>query len=72
MQDNKNYLQLIDGFIHEKNKDNKIQIIKFEKTLYDFTKYKSDLTTYPKLQERSFCGYLMNLKTIEKKKITPF
>jgi len=29
--DNKNYLQLIDGFIHEKNKDNKVQIIKFSK-----------------------------------------
>ena len=51
--DNKNYLQLIDGFIHQKNKNGKIQIIKFEETLYDFTKYKSNLTTYPKLQERS-------------------
>ena len=50
----RNYLQLIDGFIHEKNKNNEVQVIKFEKTLYDFTKYKSNLTTFPKLQERSF------------------
>ena len=66
--DNKNYLQLIDGFIHEKNKDNKVQIIKFEKTLYDFTKYKSDLTTYPKLQERSLLWLFNELKTNREKK----
>jgi lipopolysaccharide export system permease protein len=66
--DNKNYLQLIDGFIHEKNKDNKVQIIKFEKTLYDFTKYKSDLTTYPKLQERSLLWLFNKLKNSKEKK----
>ena len=66
--DNKNYLQLIDGFIHEKNKDNKVQIIKFEKTLYDFTKYKSDLTTYPKLQERSLLWLFNELKNNREKK----
>ena len=65
---NKNYLQLIDGFIHEKNKDNKVQIIKFEKTLYDFTKYKSDLTTYPKLQERSLLWLFNELKNNRKEK----
>lgn len=65
--DNKNYLQLIDGFIHEKNKNNRVQIIKFEKTLYDFTKYKSDLTTYPKLQERSLLWLFNELKIKEKK-----
>ena len=62
----KNYLQLIDGFVHEKNQNNKIQIIKFEKTLYDFTKYQSNLTTYPKLQERSFLWLLNEFKKNKK------
>ena len=68
----RNYLQLIDGFIHEKNKNNEVQVIKFEKTLYDFTKYKSNLTTFPKLQERSFL-WLINKykKPNETKKMTP-
>ena len=63
----KNYLQLIDGFVHEKNQNNKIQIIKFEKTLYDFTKYQSNLTTYPKLQERSFLWLLNEFKKNKKR-----
>jgi lipopolysaccharide export system permease protein len=58
----RNYLQLIDGFIHEKNKNNEVQVIKFEKTLYDFTKYKSNLTTFPKLQERSFLWLINKYK----------
>ena len=67
-QDNKNYLQLIDGFIHEKDGDNKVQIIKFQKTLYDFTKYKTDLTTYPKLRERDFLWLLNKYKTTTDRK----
>ena len=66
--DNKNYLQLIDGFIHEKDGDNKVQIIKFQKTLYDFTKYKTDLTTYPKLRERDFLWLLNKYKTTTDRK----
>jgi lipopolysaccharide export system permease protein len=69
---NKNYLQLIDGFIHEKNQNNKIQIIKFEKTLYDFTKYQSNLTTYPKLQERPFLWLLNEFKKNKKQKSVLF
>ena len=69
---NKNYLQLIDGFIHEKNQNNKIQIIKFEKTLYDFTKYQSNLTTYPKHQERSFLWLLNEFKKNKKQKSVLF
>ena len=68
----KNYLQLIDGFVHEKNQNNKIQIIKFEKTLYDFTKYQSNLTTYPKLQERSFLWLLNEFKKNKKQKSVLF
>ena len=69
---NKNYLQLIDGFIHEKNQNNKIQIIKFEKTLYDFTKYQSNLTTYPKLQERPFLWLINEFKKNKKQKSVLF
>ena len=61
----KNYLQLIDGFIHEKNENNKIKIIKFEKTLYDFTKYQSNIVTTPKFQERSFLWLLTEFKKIK-------
>ena len=64
----KNYLQLIDGFIHEKNENNKIKIIKFEKTLYDFTKYQSNIVTTPKFQERSFLWLLTEFKKNKKKK----
>ena len=58
----KNYLQLIDGFIHEKDDQNKVTIIKFEKTLYDFTKYQSNITTFPKWSERSFLFLLNSFK----------
>jgi lipopolysaccharide export system permease protein len=64
----KNYLELIDGFIHEKNTNNKVQIIKFEKTLYDFTKYKSNITTFPKLRERDFLWLLNKYKTTNDRK----
>jgi len=49
----KNYLELIDGFIHEKNNNQNIEVIKFEKTYFDFTKYQTEITKYPKLQERN-------------------
>ena len=48
----KNFLELTDGVIHEKNSQNNVTTIKFEKTLFDFTKYQSNITTQPKLQER--------------------
>lgn len=50
---NKNYLELEDGEIHEKNSDKKITVVKFNKTLFDFTKYQTDIVTNPKNQERS-------------------
>ena len=65
---NKNYLQLINGFIHEKSENNKITINKFEKTLYDFTKYQSNIVTVPKFQERSFLWLLTEFKKNKKKK----
>jgi len=50
---NNNYLELIDGFIHEKNQQQSITVIKFKKTIFDFTKYQTEVTKYTKLQERS-------------------
>jgi lipopolysaccharide export system permease protein len=50
----KNYLELLDGIIHEKNDGNNIVSVKFEKTLFDFTKYQSNIITTPKLGETNF------------------
>ena len=49
---NKNYLELEEGEIHEKN-NNKITVVKFDKTLFDFTKYQTNIIKNPKNQERS-------------------
>jgi len=64
----KNYLELIDGFVHEKNENSKIKIIKFKNTLYDFTKYKTNLTTYPKLQERNILWLFNNFQITDVRK----
>jgi len=61
--DDKNYLELIDGFIHEKNSNNNIAIIKFEKTLFDFTKYQTTIVKNPKNQERSTLWLLNKYKS---------
>ena len=50
--DEKNYLELSDGVVHEKNTQNNITTIKFQKTLFDFTKYQRNIVTQPKVQER--------------------
>ena len=50
--DEKNYLELSDGVIHEKNTQNNITTIKFQKTLFDFTKYQRNIITQLKVQER--------------------
>jgi len=47
-----NYLELIDGFIHEKNQQQNITVVKFEKTIFDFTKYQTEITKNTKLQEQ--------------------
>ena len=48
----KNYLELTDGVIHEKNSKDNIEVINFEKTLFNFTKYKTQITKYTKNQEQ--------------------
>ena len=54
----KNYLELIDGIVHEKNSNNNITTVKFDKTLFDFTKYQTNIVVQPKFQERSFSWIL--------------
>ena len=64
--DEKNYLELSDGVVHEKNAQNNITTIKFQKTLFDFTKYQSNIITHPKVQERN-TSWLLNEYEKEKK-----
>ena len=61
----KNYLELNDGIIHEKNQNNLITTIKFKKTNYDFTKYQRNITTTLKVQEKNFF-LLLKEYTMEK------
>ena len=58
----KNFLELIDGIIHEKNSDNKITKVKFEETLYDFSKYNTNIINTPKVQERDLFWILNDYK----------
>ena len=57
-----NYLELIDGFIHEKNPQQNITVVKFEKTIFDFTKYQTEITKYTKIAERSTLWLFKNYK----------
>jgi len=62
VSDDKNYLELNNGVIHEKNSNNKIESIRFEKTLYDFTNFQTKITKTPKLQEIAFIKILNDYK----------
>ena len=62
-----NYLELIDGFIHEKNTQQNITVVKFEKTIFDFTKYQTEITKYIKLQENSTSWLIKKYKSDKKK-----
>jgi len=64
---NNNYLELIDGFIHEKNQQQNITVVKFEKTIFDFTKYQTEITKYTKLAERSTLWLFKNYKLSKSK-----
>jgi lipopolysaccharide export system permease protein len=52
--DNKNFIELSDGFIHEKNLKKNMNVVKFKTTMFDFTKYKTNITRTPKIQEKKF------------------
>jgi lipopolysaccharide export system permease protein len=78
---NKNYLELTEGFIHEKDSNGNISVVKFEKTIFDFTKYQTGVIKYPKQQERSTLWLIKNFKKnknsdilyeIHKRLIKPF
>ena len=66
---NKNYLQLFDGSIHQKNKTNTVNVVRFDKTIFDFTKYKTDIIKTQKVQEQSTLWLLKNYKTTNEKNI---
>jgi len=66
---NKNYLELTDGVIHEKNNINNITTINFQKTIYDFTKYNLNIVITPKLQELNFFSILEQYKIENNKNI---
>jgi len=66
---NNNYLELIDGFIHEKNQQQNITVVKFKKTIFDFTKYQSQITKYTKLQEQSTAWLIREYKIKKNKNI---
>jgi len=59
---NKNFLELEKGTIQEKNSNNDISTIYFEKTLFDFTKYQTNTITMPKIQEKEFFLILSEYK----------
>jgi len=46
------YLKLYNGIMHEKNNDN-INVINFDNTIFDFSKYQMQNVTHPKFSERS-------------------
>lgn len=58
----KNYLELIDGFVHEKNQEQNITVVKFEKTIFDFTKYQTEITKNLKLAEQGTLWLFKNYK----------
>ena len=64
-----NYLELVDGFIHEKNQQQNITVVKFEKTIFDFTKYQTEITKYTKLAEQSTLWLFKNYKLSKSKDI---
>ena len=65
---NNNYLELIEGIIHEKNQQQNITVIKFEKTIFDFTKYQTEITRYTKVQERSMAWLIREYKKNNQRK----
>jgi len=64
-----NYLELVDGFIHEKNQQQNITVVKFEKTIFDFTKYQTEITKNTKLAEQSTLWLFKNYKLSKNKNI---
>jgi len=63
LSDNESYyLKLYDGTTYEKVNKN-INIIKFQNTIFDFSKYRLQNTTYPKFNERSISWLIKKSKS---------
>jgi lipopolysaccharide export system permease protein len=60
------YLKLINGTTQEKINDN-FNIIKFQSTIFDFSKFSLRNTTYPKFSERNIFWIYSHMNDIEKK-----
>lgn len=58
------FLQLFDGISQEKNND-KINTVKFKKTIFDFSKYKIKNTNYPKFTERDIFWLLKRINGLK-------
>lgn len=59
---NKTYLELNNGVIHEKNSSNRIESVSFERTIYDFTNFETKIVKHPKLQETFFLNVIKDYK----------
>jgi len=62
------YLKLYNGITHEKNNED-INIINFESTIFDFSKYQMQNVTYPKFSERSTKWLYLNRYSKNIKKV---
>jgi len=63
------YLVLINGVTHEKVK-NKINIINFKETIFDFSKYKIRNVDYPKFDERNIKWLIKNINNDKMQKLS--
>ena len=61
---NNYYLKLINGITQEKNNNN-LNIIKFETTIFNFSKFALKNTTYPKFSERSIFWIYSNMNNFD-------
>lgn len=61
--DNRYYLKLNNGLSQEKMSD-KLNIIKFESTIFDFSKFSLRNTTYPKFSERNIFWVYSNMNNL--------
>ena len=64
--DEGSFLKLYNGITHEKNNES-INVINFESTIFDFSKYKMQNVTHPKFSERSTNWIYSNINSDKKK-----
>ena len=65
-KDKSNFLKLIDGTIHDEINNN-INILNFEKTEINLSKFKTKSTTFPKIQEKNIMALLDCFKSFKNK-----